>query len=150
MPNDVSFIVAFDRQDEEEANALASKIQSEHGDDGVTAEIQENAGFLPLLVLLAIVVPPGIALLTVTISRVIERWKRHGVLIDARGPKVVVQDLPGTPFGTVAIVTGKDEKFERSDISEEDLSKYIGAAVSALTGGASGDEAKKAADEATK
>lgn len=120
--------------------------------DGVEASEEappDDQGFLPLAALLVVLVPPGLALLTKVINEVIHSWKGHGVLLDATGDKPVVKPMPGTPYGTIVILSKDGERAARTDLAGEDVSKYIGAAITALSGGATADDADDAGTDAT-
>jgi hypothetical protein len=131
---------------------IAFRVELEEGEPDVIAEelrglgaqadIEVPKGIVPLAVALVVVIPPGVALLGSVFNRILERWRRNGVMIDARedGPPEV-RPLPGTPFGTVLILSRDGDRSERSDLPEDNLSDYIAKAVGALTGGASASEA---------
>jgi hypothetical protein len=91
---------------------------------------------LPIPILLAIVVPPGVGILVTVINQIVHSWTDKGVLIDARGtgdPRILKDgDLP---YGTVVILSRDGDKTTRTDLTDEKLSDYIAGAVGALTGG---------------
>jgi hypothetical protein len=129
----------------EEAQAIAAGVEQQGG----TAEVTDEKGILPLAILLALVIPPGVGLLAQVINRIVHSWRDHGVLIDARGtgaPTLIKEN--SLPYGTVVILTRDGEQSSRSDLPEIDLSTYIGAAVKAASGGASAAAAKTAAEAA--
>ena len=139
----IQFRVALDSQ--VDAKAIAAKVE----EDGASATITEQKGILPLVALLAIVVPPGLALLAVVINRIILQWSRHGILIDARGKGApILSSDPSLPYGTVIILTRNGDTAKRTDLPEIDLSKYVAAAVTAVSGGVAAGAAKKSADAA--
>lgn len=94
-------------------------------------------------------VPPGLALLTKVVNEVVHSWRGHGVLLDATGDKPAVNPMPGTPYGTIVILSKDGEQATRTDLAGEDVSRYIGAAITALTSGASADDADRAVSDAT-
>lgn len=119
--------------------------------DGVmTEELPPGAvqPLLPIAVLLAVVIPPGAALLAKVVNDIVHSWKGQGVLIDASGSEPVVKPMPGTPYGTIVIVKG-DKEVTRSDLPGEDVSKYVAAALGALAQGDSADDAAATADKET-
>jgi hypothetical protein len=109
----------------------------------------DDQGILPLVALLVVLVPPGLALLTKVVNEVVHSWKGHGVLLDATSDKPLVKPMPGTPYGTIVILSKNGEQATRTDIAGEDLSKYIGAAITALAGGAGASDADHAGAEAS-
>lgn len=136
------FEVVMTRQD---ADTIAGEVRSQGGG----AEITDEPGLLPVGVLLAIVIPPGAAILAVVINRIIHSWVDHGTLIDARGtgaPRITEE--PALDAGTVVILTRDGDKSERSNLSEDTASEYIGKALAALSGGASATEADQQAASA--
>jgi hypothetical protein len=122
----------------DEARTLAVDVRNQGG----SAEITEEPGLLPLPVLLAVVIPPGIALLAIVMDRIVHNWRGRGVLIDARGdgpPRISKEaDLP---YGTVVILTRKGDESHRSDLPTEKLGEYLAQSIGALNGGASAPEA---------
>lgn len=146
MSDEMRFYLGF----EDEADAAAAEaIASDVNELGGQAELLRDQQFLPVPVLLAIVIPPGVGLLASVFHRIFER-SQPGVLIDARGEDLKVTALKGTPFGTVVILAGEDDKVERSDIAEADVGEYISKALSALAGGKSASEAAAEAESAVK
>ena len=135
----VAFRVALEEGDPDE---VAGELQAL----GAEAAVEAPKGIVPLAVALLVVIPPGLALLASVTNRIVERWRRNGVLIDARkdGPPEV-SPLPGTPYGTVVILSRDGDRNERSDLPEENLGDYIAKAIGALSGGASATEAAEAA-----
>lgn len=131
----------------EEAQAIAADVEQQGG----TAEVSDEKGILPLLILLVVVIPPGLGVLALVINRIVHSWHDHGVLIDARGTgaPTLIKDS-SLPYGTVVILTRDGQQSSRSDLAEMDLSKYIGAAMQALSGGASATAAKTVAEGALK
>jgi hypothetical protein len=128
----------------EDARAIAAEVEQQGG----TAEVTEEKGILPLAVLLVVVMPPGISLLALVVNRIVHSWTDHGVVIDARGtgdPTIIKEN--SLPFGTVVILTRDGESSKRTDLPEIDLSKYIEAAVKAVSGGASATAAKAIAED---
>ena len=129
----------------EDAQALAADVNKHGG----SAEVADEKGILPLAVLLVIVIPPGIGLLAQVINRIVHSWRDHGVVIDARGVGApTISKDNSLPFGTVIVLTRDGEMSKRSDLDDVDLSKYIGEAVKAVSGGASAAAAKTAAEGA--
>jgi hypothetical protein len=125
-----------------EADDVAEEVREQGGEASVT----EEAGLLPLAVMLAVVIPPGIGILAATISHIIHGWKDKGSIIDARGdgdPKVI--SAPDLPHGTVVILTRDGDEATRTDLPTEKLGDYIAAALKALTPGASATDAANAA-----
>lgn len=128
-----------------EAKAIAAEIEQYGG----SADVHEEKGILPLAVVLAVVIPPGVGLLALVINRIVHSWRDHGVIIDARGsgaPTIIEER--SLPYGTVVILSRDGDKSKRSDLSEMELSKYISEAVKAISGGASAEAVKAAAESA--
>jgi hypothetical protein len=120
------------------SDAEAVAVRDDLRARGATADLKQEPGLLPLAVLLAVTIPPGAALLLPVIERVIDNWKHHGILIDARGtgePRIVEQrDLP---YGTVVTLTRAGDEVTRSDLPTEKLSDYVSGVVSSLAKSAS-------------
>src|SRR3954453_11691260 len=126
METKMAETVHFQLDNEDDADQVVDEIN----ELGAQASIEDVEGIVPLAVLLAVVIPPGAALLAKVVNRIVERWRKVGVLIDARDVRPpVVQKLPGTPFGTVVILTKDGQRSERSDIAEEDLGDYVSKAL---------------------
>jgi hypothetical protein len=143
----VAIRVGFSSKDE--ADKAVSLLQA----DGVEASVDtSDVGFLPVAVLLALVIPPGAALLAKVVNRIVHEWREHGILIDARGTGApVIIESNGIPYGVINILTRDGDEVEHSLLPEEDLSKYVAAAVTSVTGGASASDAEKdASEQATK
>jgi hypothetical protein len=138
----------FGISSQDEADRLAKELESE----GVSAGVDNtDVGLFPVAVLLAIFIPPGLALLARTVDRIIHGWKDHGVLIDARGTGApVIIESPALPYGVVEILTRAGEKVQHELLPEEDLGKYVAGAAGALAEGASASDAdKKGTEEST-
>jgi hypothetical protein len=127
----------------------AREIQTEIEQKGGSAQVSAEKGILPLAIVLAIVIPPGVGLLAQIINRIVHSWTDCGVLIDARGTgaPTIIKDK-SLPHGTVVILTRNGETSKRTDLADVDLSKYIGEAVRAVSGGAAATAAKNAAEAA--
>jgi hypothetical protein len=142
--SELAFRVGYNSR--EEAEEVARDLKAA----GARTETTEEPGLLPLAVLLVVAIPPGAALLVRVVDRIVHGWRDHGILIDARGtgePAVIKNtDLP---YGTVVILTRDGEKAERSDLAEDDLSKYVSAALGAVAGGASAPDANDAGTDAS-
>jgi hypothetical protein len=139
---ELRFRVSLD--DEAGAQALAASVAQ----TGASATVTEEKGLLPLAVILAIVIPPGIGVLALVIDHIVHGWKDCGILIDARGTGApIISKDAALPYGTVIILTRDGDTAKRTDLRPmDDLTKYIAAAVKAVAGGASATAAKKAAD----
>jgi uncharacterized membrane protein YgcG len=135
--------------DQQEAEAKQAAVQQEH--EGVETELRKDPGLFPLAVLLVIAIPPGIALLAKVVDKIIHGWTDHGILIDARGDGAPrTQKDKSLPFGTVVILTRDGDEAKRTDLPDDkEVSNYVGAALSALAGGASATDAASQASGAT-
>jgi hypothetical protein len=130
-----------------ESEADAQAIATEVNQLGGSAKRTDEKGILPLVVVLAVVLPPGIAILANVINHIVHSWRDHGVLIDARGTGAPsFAQSSSIPYGTVIILTRDGETSKRTDIADVDLSKYIAEAVKAVSGGASATSAKASAE----
>lgn len=137
------FRVAF--EDESSSTEARRAIAAAGGE----VLVEEEAGLLPLAVLLAVVLPPGIALVALTLNDIVHSWKDRGTVIDARGegdPKISASK--GLPYGTIVILTRDGDEAKRSDLAPTDVGAYLASALKALAGGASASVAAKAAASA--
>ena len=111
-------------------------LQAQLASEGAAAEsvAAGDAEFLPLVVLLAVVVPPGIGILASVINRIVHSWRDTGTMVDARGDGApVVTRAPELPHGTVVFVAQDGTSFQRTDLPDDKLSDYIASALKALT-----------------
>jgi hypothetical protein len=137
------FELAFAYLSLERAELVKASLSEENG---VTAEVVPEVGALPEVVQLAAVVPMNAAILLRVVNKAILDWKRHGMVIDARGEgPAVIQERRGLPFGTVLTLTRDRDTVTRTDIPEEKLGGYVSSVVQAINGGASASEADTAA-----
>ncbi len=130
-----------------EAATLADEVTAEGGvaelPTGGTEEV------LPLLVLLAVAIPPGLGILATVVNKIVHSWKDHGTVLDARGdgPPVIAK-ADDLPHGTVVILTRDGDKAQRTDLPTDKLSDYVAAALGAVSGGASAADSDAAASAA--
>ena len=112
-----------------DAGSLADDLRAMGAD--VVDETRRSA--LPSTETLLVVVS-GAALLAEVVNRIVHSWRdKHGTLIDARGvgdPRV--RSLPSAPFGTVVVLSGDDDRVERSDLPPSTVGEYIAKALGAL------------------
>lgn len=138
----IEFIVAVD--DDVSAKKIVDEVEA---GGGQATAVESGADLLPVAVLLALVIPPGISLLVETINRVVHSWKDEGVFIDAsrEGPASVKRGK--IPYGTVAVLTRDGDKVERTDLPEQKIGDYVAGVLKALAGGdkVSATKADKAA-----
>jgi hypothetical protein len=142
MEESIGFVAIVPR--EGEARAIANDVVEGGGE--AIVDVPAQKGLLPVAVLLAIVIPPGLALLAKTVNDIVHSWKDHGTVIDATGdgdPKI--KGGGDLPYGTVVVITKDGESAERSDLEGELAGDYIAKVLKALKGGASAEQAMAAA-----
>lgn len=143
MADELKLSVGYDN--EGEAQAAAEALRNEGAEAAVSAP---DPGVFPLPFLLALVIPPGLALLGKVISDTVIRHNRAGVIIDASGEGVQITHDKEMEGGTVIVITGSDEESKRTDIPAADLAAYIEAALKAVAGGSTATQAAAAASNA--
>lgn len=131
--------------DKGQGESLAAELQQ----DGIEAELEETQhGFLPLPFLLAVAIPPGLALLAQTIHKILGE-RGPGVIIDASGEGIKIYESDAAPGRSVTVIAGEDEEHTQTELSGPDVATYATGTIGALAGGAkSADEAAKAGKKA--